>query len=202
MIYARPKPLGLVPAIIGGAVLIESAWAWYDPDFFMTIWLEADEEERVIQVNNWWVELETTGRATLAHDDFVWTKLYGDVGQWVKWKAAYNDATLRRWLPGGRDWGAELEVWFQKLREMSSAVAQAGGVEAERRIAAKGLDPRLLPEADKGFLERAQEALKETIEDAGTAAERAGGAAGTGLFWPAMALGGSMAILLWLATRD
>jgi hypothetical protein len=203
MQYGAPSPsqLGLVPAVIGGAVLIEAAWAWYDPDFFMAVWAGADQEEQVIRLNNWWAELEITGRATLSYSDPVWQQLDGAVAGWVAWRDAYNEAILRRWW-SDRDWDAELEVWYLKFRETSAAVAEAGGIEAERRMQRAGHDPRLLPEADQGMIEEFKEAIGETIEQAGEAGERAGGGAGKSLVWPAMALGATVGFLVWLGTRE
>ena len=206
MIYLTPKTnLGLLPAVIGAVVAVEAAWAWYDPDVFMDMWLEADEEDRVIQVNNMWVQLERTGRATLAQDDRVWGILDGNLGQWVAWKQAYNEATLRRWY-SSRDWGRELEVWFEKFRETSVLVAKAGGEEAKRRMERAGLDPRLLPEEDQSYIDQAQQALEDTIDKAGEAASKAGEGVGKDIgeefFWPAMALAASIGLLAFLATRD
>lgn len=207
MIYVRPKKtnLGLVPAVIGGAVAIEAAWAWYDPDVFMDVWVDADQEQQIISLNNWWAGLESTARKTVPPGDAVWDRLNGDLDAFNAWRSQYNDAILRRWLPGGRDWGDELTVWFEKFRETSSLVADAGGREAERQMQRRGIDPRLLPPEDKGFLEQAQEALDQTIEKAGEAAgEAAGGAGqniGKGLLWPALALGASAGLLIFLATR-
>lgn len=207
MIYVRPKTqLGLVPAVIGVGVAMEAAWAWYDPDLFTDIWLEADQEQQIINLNNWWAGLESTARQTLPPGDAAWDRLNGDIDAFNAWRSQYNDAILRRWLPGGRDWDAELSVWFERFRETSSLVAEAGGREAERQMQRRGIDPRMLPEQDKGLIEEAKEALEQTIEKAGEAAgEAAGGAGkdiGRGLLWPALALGASAGLLIFLATRE
>ena len=205
MIYVKPKTLGLVPAVIGAAVAVEAAWAWYDPDVFMAVWADADQEQQIISLNNWWAGLEATARKTLPHNDAVWDRLNGDIDAFNAWRGQYNDAILRRWMPGGREWDAELTVWFEKFRETSSLVAQAGGEEAKRQLQRQGLDPRLLPEEDKGLFQQAKDALDDTIKRTGQAAERAAGGAGkgigAGLLWPALALGASAGLLIFLATR-
>lgn len=202
MINARPQTnLGLLPVVIGVAAGLETAWAWYDPDIFNAVWLEADQEQQVISLNNWWAGLEATAHKTLAPDDPVWSLLYGNIDGFLAWRSQYNDAILRRWLPGGRDWEAELAVWFTKFRETSARVAEAGGREAQRELERRGLDPRLLPPEDKDFLERTQEALADTIKQAGEAAGEGGKGVGAGLLWPALALGASAGLLIFLATR-
>lgn len=206
MIYTRTTRLGrlgLVPVIVGAAA-IEAAWAWYNPDFFDDIWLEGDQEQQVANLSNWWVELERTGRKTLDESSRVWQKLNGTVWAWAAWKKQYHDAVLRRWLPGGRDWDAELQVWFERFREESDAVAQAGGEAAERALEARGIDPRAIPEEELSLIEEAQEAAALVISQAGEAAEgvvgEGGKGVGLGFLWPAVALGTSAGLLIWLAS--
>jgi hypothetical protein len=200
MIYTRTTNLGALPLIIGAGAAIEAAWAWYDPDVFFDVWLEADQEQQVASLNNWWAALESTSWRTLDPKSRVAKKLGGTVSAWAKWLAQYHGAILRRWLPGGRDWEAELQVWFERFREESEAVARAGGEAAERALEEKGIDPRSIPEKELSLIEEAQEAASSVIEKASGAAGDAGKTVGSGFLWPAIALGASAGLLIWLAT--
>jgi len=198
-IYVTPsrfKQLGALPVVIGIAAGLEAAWAWYDPDVFMDMWLEADQEQQVENLNNWWVDVERTARATIPSNSDAMRALDGTIAKWNAWKAQYHDAVLRRWIPFvGRDWDAELLQWFKTLKDQSEKVHREGGAEAKRRLEAAGFDPDRLPEPDQGLIEQAKEVIDEAASGAGRAAQ-------TGLFWPALAVGASAGMLILIASRS
>lgn len=190
MLITRYPRLGVLPA----AMAVESAWAWYDPDLFMDLWWEADQEQQVTNLSEQWYMLDLTASKTLPWEHDAYVELRSNIANWNKWKQQYHDAVLRRWIPfQGRDWGDELLGWFGVFKSQASKVATAGGELAQRELARQGYEETLLPEPDKGILEQAT----ELVERAGEEAQGAAGRAGSGFFWPAMALGASAALLLW-----
>ncbi len=131
-----------VRTIIGGAAA-ESLYAWYDPDFYTSVWWEADLEERVASLNNDWQNLYREARsAGFTEADPALRQLLADMDRWWQWKEAFNAAILRRFIAGSRDWDAELKVWVEKFHEDFAALTEAD-VRIKRAFREAGIDPRL-----------------------------------------------------------
>jgi len=95
-------------------------------DTFRALYLQADQEQRVILVNNHWHLLHRAARKVGTPMDLpAMQKLDAVMAQWWGWKQAYDEAVLRRWVPFTRSWGTELDqwaaLWEQMVREIDAA---------------------------------------------------------------------------------
>lgn len=128
-------------------------------DFFRAIYLQADQEQRVALINNY---LQLQWRAAVAakldRGDPVMVKLDGIMGQWWTWKTQYDDAALRRWIPGTRSWGSELDNWSQRVEAIQGELDAATNDAVSTTLEKQGLNPTMIKPTE------GEQAVTETLK--------------------------------------
>jgi len=189
-----------IPWVVGTAVggaAIQAGLAVSDPDLFLALWKEANTDQRVELLNNYYQSLERSARsAGLSYGDTAYRRLDADLGAFWSWRGRYNEAIFRRAMPfGGSSWEDELDVWRDKWEERRKEIAAAvGRKELEAQMQARGVDPRFV-ERPEGFLEQIQrgaEGAAQTIK-AGTR---------SALFWPVVGASVFGLSLVWFAASS
>lgn len=179
------RPLGALGLSKDTLVQVQSS-SWNSVvDFFRNAYLDADEEQRVIMVNNYWQLLwRSTRQAGVSEKDPSFQKLDSLMGQWWDWKLRYDDAALRRWIPiVGHDWSKDLDTWADRWVSMVEELDQKASLEAG------GLDT-------SGISKEAWDRSGETALD--NLLNRFNQALSSSWFWPVAGLAGAMFFVSWV----
>ncbi len=116
--------------VAGGSAA--GAYAWYDPDFFTnTIWSNADLDQRVETLNNYWVNLERVVNGRVDYNSDAARQLRRHLDGWVAFKRRYNDSIVKRAFDPFGLWGAKAdfekeltEIWAPRFIDtMQKAIA-------------------------------------------------------------------------------
>ncbi len=137
-------------------------------DFFRAIYLQADQEDRVILVNNYLQLLWRTALASgLTTKDPSVQKLDATMGQWVAWKQQYDAAVLRRWIPMTRAWSNELDTWSDRVSTLQTELDAASAGRVSTALQQKGLDPSVIaPDAGDVAVHQTLMRLNELLRSA------------------------------------
>ena len=190
--------LGVAPVVVavGAGSGLEAAWAWYDPDLFQKLWVDADLDKKVEQLNNYWQHLHRSATASgLSQRHPQMQRLNTTMERWWQWKQNYNDAVFRRAFSFGfDDWEDELDdYWFQLFHKHVAALTTAAGQQFQREIEKRGVDPEYLQPSTSVLQEL--EAVASKASDATAKASRAA------FFWPLAVMGAATIGVVWIVAR-
>lgn len=193
------RSLGIAPVVVGvGAGSgIEAAWAWYDPDVFEKLWVDADLDRKVEQLNNYWQLLHRSAmNSGLSQRDAAVQNLNIAMERWWQWKQDYGDAIFRRALSFGfSDWEDELDdYWHPLFHRHVAQLTKAAGRRFEEQLASRGVDPE--------YLDPSSTVLEDLEEVASKATLATARASRTAFFWPFAVMGVAALGTIWLVTRS
>jgi hypothetical protein len=147
-------------------------------DLFRALYVQADQEDRVALLNNYWQLLWRASRQAGIVDKSYWQRLDATMGDWWNWKQAYNGAVLRRWIPFTRAWGDELDTWSEHFGAFyAEAASLAPAITSTLTLAS--VDPTKVTPDDTSKIIRSLR-------------QRTGELLGSPLFWPVVGTVGAL----------
>lgn len=150
-------------------------------DLFRALYLQADQEQRVELLNNYWQLLwRAARRAGVASNSDYMKRLDAVMGTWWTFRQQYFNAALRRWVPFTRAWNDEIDAWSGKWQTFyEEAVSLAP--EVARILTLQGIDPAAVSLDDTSKIVRALN-------------QRTGQFLSSPLFWPVVGTVAALAI--------
>ncbi len=189
-----PLPITVPAGLVLLGAIAEGSYAWFDGDFFYAMWPWQDTDQQVALLNNYFQQLDRSARtAGLSRQHPAMQELDATMASWWSFKQQYGQDVLK-FMPWGRDWEGELNLWHTKFDEHRAALSAVAKQKLEEELRRRGVDTRLLRIEEPGLTERLEELLAEGSESLRKTVR-------TAVFWPVLGVGVLTLGVVWIVTR-